>query len=151
MAIGRETIYTALFNQLSLSLSAANGGAFNTVSRRMTAASQLTESDCPAIFLHELGERYEQSMLGGPAKVTLMAQAYMYAMCDLESDVPAATINNLCDNVEDAIAPIPALGVQTLGDLVQHCWLEGRMSDYIATQAGRLSITVLELAMLVDH
>lgn len=150
MAIGRETIYAGLFNVLSTSLLSPSG-PFVTISRRLQAASQLSRNDMPALFLSEMGERYEQQVLGGPAKVTLLAQLYMYAMCDEQSDTPATDINNLSDSIENALAPIPFLGVQTLGDLVQHAWLEGRISDYIATASGRLSISLFEVSMLVDH
>jgi len=150
MALGREAIYSALYNLLSGKL-LAPAGPFVTVSRRLQDAASLTDSAQPALFLNEIGERYEDPLLGGPPKVTLLAQLFIYAMCDYQSDTPATDINNLMDSIEDAMTPLPALGVLTLGDLVQHAWIEGRITDYVTMAQGRQSVSVIEVAMLATH
>ena len=167
MALGgtetREQIYTALFNLLNgvlLSTATLPGpdnttgvppGPFVTISRRLSTASQIISADMPAMYLVEIGEKYVNPFLGGPPKVTLMAQLYVYTMCDEQSDTPAADVNNLMDAIEACLTPLPGYGTQTLGNLVQHCWIEGRITDTVADVAGRLSISVIELGMLVDH
>lgn len=156
MAIGRETIYAALFSQLFSKLDVSNGGPFQTTSRRVQSVGQLQIGDQPALFMTTVGERNRHTVLGAPPITDMMATLYVYAMVDEMTDVPDTVINNLMDTIENAVSPsaINAQagdGSQTLGDLVQRVWIDGRLTAYGTGAAGRQSVSVVQISMMANH
>ena len=145
--VGREAIYAALFALLN-----GHVDGVNYYSRRVSSFSQIDGTLLPALFLLEVGEKYGQWPLGAPSKVNLLAQCWLYTRVELAEDVPATAVNNLMDSLETVIAPnTPAQPYQTLGGLVQHCWIEGRVTDYLAVEQAFMSVTVVEIGILVNH
>lgn len=145
--VGREAIYAALFAVLN-----GNVTGVNYYSRRISSFTQIDPSILPALFLNEVGEHYGQQRLNMPSRVTLLAQIWLYTAVQLDEDIPAQQTNNIMDALETVIAPnTPGEPSQTLGGLVQHCWIEGRVTDYAATQQTYMSVTVVEVHMLVNH
>lgn len=122
MSATREQVFTALFNLVSTSAS------FATASRRLKLWTDLGSGDKPAIFVAERGDNYVRH--GGdamPAIVTYEADIFIYTDAGKDQGiVPATALNNLLDAVDAALAP-NWTGRQTLGGLVSHCWIEGKI------------------------
>lgn len=118
--MNREAIMAALLAQVATS-------AFATSGRRLIPWSQVTEQ--PAIFVRHIKEEHPPRPLPTPPRATIHAEVWIYAKTPDPSDVPDSTINPLIDAVEAALVPSNAeLAVgrgQTLGGLVNHCWIEG--------------------------
>lgn len=122
MAIGREAIYVALFNQLQTLAAQTNPAAEGTI----TAAGQVVLPKVamppfqfadrryrpvgdalvkyPALMLVEAGERYKRDVLGAPAAVTLVAYGVLQSAIGTDPNaIDATEINNLADAFEDAV------------------------------------------------
>jgi len=141
--MNRESIITALFTFVSSATS------FSTVSRRLQLWSSVAPSDKPALFLCERADMYVRASEAVPESVTLNLDIYIYTDAGKDqSVVPATTLNNLLDAVDAALAPDPLSGLQTLGGLVSHCWIEGK----VMKDAGDLDgdgVAVIPVKILV--
>ena len=148
MNVAREQIYSALFALLQ---SAAN---FKTVGRVWVPSNKLDPPQLPALFMVENNEHAMQTAPGRPAKWMLDVDVVIYARNEGESQAPGAesyvratALNNLLDAVESALAPVAATNVQSLGGLVQHCWIEGKIEKDAALQ-GANSVAVVPVRIL---
>jgi hypothetical protein len=148
MNVAREQIYSALFALLQ---SAAN---FKTVGRVWVPSNKLDPPQLPALFMVENSEHAVQTAPGRPAKWLLDVDVMIYAHNEGESQpagaenyVPATALNNLLDAVENALTPAAATNVQSLGGLVHHCWIEGKIEKDAALQ-GANSVAVVPVRML---
>jgi hypothetical protein len=120
--MNRENIITALFNLVSASAS------FATASRRLQLWSSVPSSEKPALFLAERSDTYARSSEALPEAVTMEVDIYLYTDGGKDqSIVPASILNPLIDAIDTALAPSPLTGLQTLGGLVSHCWIEGKI------------------------
>jgi hypothetical protein len=118
--MNREAIYQALFNLVR------NAATFKTASRRVKLWMDVNASDRPAVFVAQRGESYVRNSEAVPQKVTLKAEIILYTDAGKDpKTTPATELNNLIDAIDAALAPNPVTGVQTLGGLVSHCWIEG--------------------------
>jgi hypothetical protein len=116
----REQIMSALFSLLT---STAN---FPTSGRRLMLWSNVAEQ--PALFLRDGPETYApRQARGQPAKVTLTAECWVYVQTRDVNAVPIVALNNLIDGIVAVLQPLPSLECQTLGGLVSHCWIEGKI------------------------
>lgn len=117
----REQVLSSLFSLLTAS------AAYATASRRL----QLwTDSGLkfPCLFMAERGDTYVRATESTPGTVTVLVEVYIYTQPALDSGViPATLLNNLLDALDTALAPSPLTGLQTLGNLVSHCWVEGKV------------------------
>lgn len=152
MAIGREQIYSALFNQIS-ALLLAPVGPFNYAGRRPVSMSMLAAEQYPAFVLVEKGEEYDRSRLFAPAKVTLFADLFLYT---LQGEVPdeseVAALNGLADSVENAVQSACGPTAQnTLAGLVQDAWILGRQVATPGSYAQRQSEQIMRLAVTLPH
>ena len=138
----REPIYAALF---ALVQSAA---PFVTVSRRLRHWSDVGAAEQPALFMIQKTETAEERR-PLPVKWRASVDLYVYAQAPDETTAPSTVLNPLLDALEAALAPDPVSHVQTLGGLVQHCWIAGR----IATDEGVLggqSVVIVPVEILVS-
>lgn len=120
--MNREAIYSALFALASSSAS------FVTRSRRLRLWSSVPPGDKPALFLSERGEHVAHASEAVPETVTLHAEFYIYTdAAQDQTATPASTLNALLDALDTALRPDALTGKQTLGGLVSHCWIEGRI------------------------
>jgi hypothetical protein len=120
--MNRESIITALFSLVS------NSAVFATASRRMQLWSNVAASDKPALFLCERGDVYVRASEAVPESVTLNVDIFIYTDAGKDqSSVPATALNTLIDAVDAALAPDRLSGLQMLGGLVSHCWIEGKI------------------------
>ncbi len=143
--MNRESILSALFTLVS------NSASFNTASRRLQLWSSVAATDKPALFLCERGETYARASEAVPESVTLNVDIYIYIDAGKDqSTVPATTLNTLIDAIDSALAPNFLTGLQTLGGLVSHCWIEGK----VMKDAGDLDgdgIAVIPVRILVPR
>lgn len=98
------------------------------VSRRVKLWSDVAAADQPALFVAEYGESIAYASENAPGKTILNVDLFIYvAGAGDPGVVPASNLNIALDALFDALAPDPAIGRQTLGGLVQHCRIEGRV------------------------
>lgn len=127
--VDSESIYLALFNRLS------SIEGFVTTSRRLKHFNHVQTEQRPALFVTQ-GNQLEVPVKGLDAKIELEAEIYIYIH---ESDVtipPSIQLNQMIDKVRKAIAPdFPEIcEYQTLGGLVEHCWIEGTIEVFEAVE-----------------
>jgi hypothetical protein len=137
----REPIYEALFALL------AAAAGFVTASRRLRHWSDVGPAEQPALFLAQKSESAERKP-GQPPKWRALVDVYLYARAPDEVTPPMSVMNPLLDAIEAALAPDPVGNLQSLGGLVEHCYLAGR----IATDEGVLggqAVAILPLEILV--
>jgi hypothetical protein len=131
--IDREAIYRALYSLVQKTT--LNGApAFVTVSRKPLTPDQLTPDMQPAIAMEEGDDEAVKVPFGAPRKWMLHVDLGLYYYFESQPNMPgefdpapSIELNRLLGAVEAALAPNPVSGLQTLGGLVQHCWIEGKV------------------------
>jgi len=117
----REQIYAALFAKLQASAS------FATASRRIKALNEVPPSDHPALFQLQKGEVANTTPnLNTVWRLNVDVFIYVHTQGD-RSIAPSTILNPLIDAVETAIAPSQINNRQTLGGLVEHCFIAGEI------------------------
>lgn len=117
----REPIYAALFALLK------TAAGFNTASRQFKHFSDVNSANQPALFLVQRDESVA-TVPGMPSVSTMSCDVLVYVHTGGDKNTaPASILNPLLDAVFAALAPSQVTGKQTLGGLVQHCWIEGRI------------------------
>src|SRR5690348_10408070 len=117
----REQIMQALFNLVS------GAAGFVTTGRRLKLWNKLSASETPALFMYErddvytLGNQYLQV-------VEMNVDLFVYTKPGMGSGVtPVSIMNPLLDAIDTALKPSPVNNRQTLGGLVSHCWIDGKV------------------------
>ena len=135
-AVNAEPIYAALFDLLVSQLQ-GSPPTFATIGRRHIAPKSLTPVQQPALFSVGVGSIDNPRPGGTPGKVTLKALLILYAWNSAlnqppgqETELSETIINSLVTSVRQALLPtFPnnqfRVNQQTLGGLVEHCWIEG--------------------------
>lgn len=136
----REPIYAALF---ALVQSAA---PFVTASRRLRHWSDVSPVEQPALFMIQKSETADERR-PKPPKWRMRVDLYLYAQAPDELTAPAVVINPLLDAVETALAPDVVSHVQTLGGLVQHCWIAGKIETDEGVLGGQ-SVAIVPVEIL---
>lgn len=124
-----ESIYQALFNRLS------SIDGFVTTSRRLRHFNNVQTEERPALFVTQ-GNQTEVPVKGLDAKVELEAEVYIYIHETDKAIPPSVQLNQMIDKVRKAIAPdFPEMcEYQTLGGLVEYCWIEGTVEVFEAVE-----------------
>ncbi len=124
MTPSRETIIAALFD---LALTAA---PFRTSSRRLQLWSKV--ASFPALFVQSTGTHYPpRDVRGLPPRRTISAELWVYTDVGKDPNAdPEQALNDIVDAMEAALAPSVVSGVQTLGGLVSHAWIEGEIEQF---------------------
>ena len=124
-----ESIYQALFNRLS------GIDGFVTTSRRLRHFNNVQTEERPALFVTQ-GNQTEVPVKGLDAKVELEAEVYIYIHETDKAIPPSVQLHQMIDRVRKAIAPdFPEMcEYQTLGGLVEHCWIEGTIEVFEAVE-----------------
>ena len=125
--MNREAIYTALFAKLS------GVAGLATTSRRLKHYSEVSPSQQPAMYVTQASQFVKQ-IKGFPSEYTLEAKVWIYSHNTDTAISPATALNNLLDLVDLALRPSVPQDKQTLGGLVEHCWIDGE----IVTDEGSL-------------
>lgn len=124
-----ETIYQALFNRLS------GIDGFVTTSRRLKHWNNVAPDARPALFITQ-GNQTEAPVKGLDAKVELEAEVYVYIHESDPTIPPSVQLNQMIDQVRTKLAPDhpDMCEYQTLGGLVEHCWIEGTIEVFEAVE-----------------
>jgi hypothetical protein len=120
-------------DQITLSTAVTTSGVavplssgFRTIGRRLKFWSQVGEQ--PALFLRQGPEEVQAHGTGFPPRDHLEAEIWIYAQACSSDGVAAEALNPLIDAVEIALQPPNSYHErQTLGGLVTHAWIEGRI------------------------
>lgn len=147
MALGRENIYVAFFAQLNSILLTSVGGSFAYSSRRYKPLGNAAKELYPVFYLVEDGETYDRSVLFVPAKVILHSSIIIQTVTNDPKSIPATELNNLADEVENAINSFCGPTAQNiLGGLVQEAWINNRQMKIAASIQERWS----EQTLMID-
>lgn len=117
--MNRELIFSTLFERFR------GIDGFVTISRRLKHWDDVPVTEQPALFQTQKSEVV--STVPGLNQVSdLQVDVYLYARTSGDpSSSPATILNPLVDAIFTALKPDPISNKQTLGGLVQHCWIEG--------------------------
>jgi len=127
-AVDRETIFAALFALVSpLTVYPWK----STPSRRLKLWGDVALDQRPALFQFEgTEETYTWSNDVNPKRV-LEARLFFYTNCKDPTVQGATQMNQILTAIERALLPtgkdLAGVGRQTLGGLVQHCRIEGKV------------------------
>jgi hypothetical protein len=138
----REPIYAALFTLV------AGAASFVTISRRLRHWSDIGAAEQPALFMIQKSENAEERR-PLPVKWRASVDLYLYVQAPDELTSPATVLNPLLDAVEAALAPDPVGHVQTLGGLVSHCWIAGRIQTDEGVLGGQ-AVAIVPVEILVS-
>jgi hypothetical protein len=128
--MNREAIYSTMFSTVQ---GIAAGAGIITISRRLMHWSDVPASQQPAIFQVQRHEDPLQKR-GLPTEWRLYADLYVYVNTGSDPHAsPSILLNPILDAIE-ALFPSDSDHIQTLGGLVSHCWIHGR----IETSEGAL-------------
>ena len=119
----REPIAVALFTKLQ------GVAQFATASRRLKTWQDVTPADQPALFLASRTELATWQAPGLGVIWQIFFDAYVYVNTGTDQTIaPSTVMNPLLDAIEQVLLPDNLItNKQTLGGLVQHCWIEGRI------------------------
>ena len=139
----REDCFEALFAQLQ---SLQTNGVVTDMSRKVRLLEDLTEYDFPALYLAaDHGSQVKAQ--GQPPVRILGGKIYLYA-ANPDADTSAETaLNGLIDAVEGSLDP-GWMGVQTLGGLVNDCWIEGAI-EIFAGVLGQRAAAIVPIKILM--
>ena len=131
MMNSREAILEALCALLAKAQFATpiNGcNSWALLSRRLKLWSDVAGADQPALFVTEHGETVAYGAENLPGKTVLNVDLFVYIAAGKDPDcIPARDLNVALDALQACLAPSPGDGRQTLGGLVAHCRIEGRI------------------------
>lgn len=137
----REPIYAALFALV------ASSAGFVTVSRRLRHWTDVGAAEQPALFQIQKSESAEERAKL-PPKWRASVDLYVYAQAPDETTPPATVINPLLDAIAAALAPDPVSNVQSLGGLVAHCWIAGKIQTDEGVLGGQ-AVAIVPVEILV--
>jgi hypothetical protein len=138
----REEIIEALF-QLALTAT-----TFNTSNRRLQLWSKV--ASFPALFIQSTGTHYPpRDARGLPPKRTITAELWVYTDVGKDPNAnPEQALNEIIDAIESALSPQIVGGVQTLGGLVSHAWIEGEIEQFPGVLDG-IAKAIIPVKILV--
>jgi hypothetical protein len=136
----REAYIDALYQTLITS------STFHTTGRRLVLWNLVNEQ--PALFLRHVGDDNPPRPTRIPPRTVIDCEPWIYAKAPDPDSIPETVLNNLLDDIDRALQPAPASEAQTLGGLVTHCWIEGRIEIHPGDLDGQ-GIAVVPIKMLV--
>lgn len=140
--MNREAVYLALFNKLS----AIKG--IKTSSRILLHWADVSPNQQPALFQAQVSQTAQQ-VTGFPTKYILTAKVWVYTHRDTNGVIPITQLNNILDLIDNALKPTSSpTNKQTLGGLVEHCWIDGSIETDEGT-LGNQSIAIVPISILI--
>ena len=107
----------------------------------------MTPAQQPALFQTQKGETITRPA-GLPPRRTLAVDLVLYAVSGDSAVAPASLLNPLIDAVEAALEPGPAFAKQTLGGLVSHCCVSGRV-EIVEGVLGAQAVAIVPIEIVV--
>ncbi len=145
MYITRESVMTALFTLLQ------GMDGIKTFSRRFKTFSGVSMSaQMPYLILCSSKEYYSPRVTQAlPAKRLINAEIFIWLSAGQDQNaVPDIVVNNLLDSLDEILAPLPGYDTQTLGGLVDHCYIEGEIMKVPGDVDG-LGMLIIPLKILL--
>jgi len=147
-----ELAYIALEAKLK---TVAGLGQFNSlphVSRKLKDPSQVLWDTTPALYINQIAEGRVSSkgFEGYNAKQTLRCNVYLYVYEPTVEAIPATKINDMIQAVADCLYPDKVTNTQTLGGLVQHCWIGENDIEIIEGIMDGQGIAVIPINILTN-
>lgn len=140
--MNREAIYSALFKLL------ANIDGINTADRILAHWDDVSPNMQPALFMTCVSQKAEQ-VTGFPTKYSLEAKVWLYTHRDTAGEIPSTAINQILDALDAALKPPAGPSFkQTLGGLVEHCWIDGEIQTDEGT-LGNQAVAIVPIRLLV--
>ena len=97
-----------------------------TPSRRLTNPEGMDPTLSPALFLVCHQDTTQRASSEHPPLRILQMRVLLYNDVGTDQNaIPETPVNNLIDAIETLLLPNPLTGLQTLGGLVYHCFIEG--------------------------
>lgn len=127
----REDVYNALANLVFTDPRIT--AIFKTTGRFLpTIFSGVSPNDCPALFMFLHPELRKNEGKGIPPIRTLQVSFVAYFASETPStSLPATAIDQAADVIDEVISAPPNPGnVQTLGDLVEHVYIDPQMEPF---------------------
>src|SRR5581483_6824895 len=141
----REAIYAALAQELQIIT------GVNTFSRVYRPHTDYTAMALPAACLDEKQETAVVPTHGNPAIYTLAVDLWLYLPAPQLSQRPGAealdpmtALNNALDALDQKLPnpPSPVETYNTLGGLVQHVWIEGKILKVSGVANGNTPVSI---------
>lgn len=147
MNFPREQIYSALFSVLQSTL-LAPAGPFKTVSRRWQDPSQISPADRPALYQVQKDELATTAVNGLPLNWKVTLDLVLYSTGDTDpSSIPSSELNSLLDATEAAIRSAGPGLAQSLGGIVSHCRIQGKI-EIVENVQGSMAMAVVPVEIL---
>jgi len=142
-SVSREAVYAALFAKVS------GIAGLNLASRRLQHWTDVRTANQPALFQVQRTEEVT-ALPGLPARLVLQAAFYLYVATGNDTtEVPATQLNSFTDAITTALAPDPSTGLQTLGGLVTHCRISGKIETDEGT-LGTQAVAIIPVEILLS-
>lgn len=140
--ISREPIMAALFAKLQ------TVQGFATSSRRLLALEDIQNADLPALYLTQRTEKVETKPPGMNPVSVFTCDVHLYITTGADRTVaPDTILNPLVDAIAAVLAPDNVVtNRQTLGGLVQHCWIEG-LIEYFEGVLGPVGVVIIPIVI----
>ena len=145
MSLQRDPIFQALFALAQAASWGEPATGFAYASRRVRLFDDLPAT--PALCQAEHEEEVEQAA-GQPPRRILSADWIVHHSTGDPDAVPASTNNMILDALDAALESDTPDGCCTLGGLVAHAWIEGKVSKDPGDLDGR-ALMVLPVKLLV--
>ncbi len=146
-----EDCYVALETLLQTVSGLGNVNGAPSVSRRLEDPSRVDWNNCPAIFINQTGENIEptKGFEGVSAKQTLTCDLYLYVSPVAQDAVCSTAINEMVQAIRNALYPTAPDVYQTLGGIVSHCWISGKI-EIIEGVLNNQGIVIIPVNMLTN-
>lgn len=123
-------------------------------SRVLRHYDDVAPAEMPALFQTQKPETNDRGGGGQqgnlPPKRTQHFELWLYTSdAQAPTVVPAQQMNFMADAIEAAMAPSPITGVNNLGGLCAHAWIEGSVEYYENVTSDGKSIAVIPIAVLM--
>lgn len=147
----REQIYTALAAELKTT------AGLLTVSRVYRSPTDYSSAaQLPAGCVDEDVESADNPLYGAATVWTLTADFWIYLLAPQisqipgqETTVPMTALNNVLDALDTAFPASESGVVNTLGGLVQHAYIQGKIFKVAGVGSGNLLLTVARVPIQI--
>lgn len=140
--MNREKIYAGLFKLLE------GMDSITTASRILAHWDDVSPNMQPALYMTVVSQSAEQ-ITGFPTKYTLDAKVWIYTHRDTADEIPSTAINRILDELDGVLMPPAGPSFkQTLGGLVEHCWINGEIVTDEGT-LGNQAVAIVPIRLLV--
>lgn len=107
---------------------ATTGKPFKTISRHLVLWDKCPKEQRPAMYVSQIRPQiYEANRDGVPPRRTLKVSVVVYTNCPANEVNADNGLNDILDAFDAALAPNPMTSVQTLGNLVTNCKINGEV------------------------